>query len=226
MLPNRPKNIDVYSIMSEVIFVSGIDTDAGKSYATGHWANMLKAQGRNVITMKFIQTGCREWSEDIDVHRRIMGCGMLADDLSHLTAPVVFTYPASAQLAAAIDGRSIELEVIDRAVEELSKRYDTILIEGADGLMVPITDTFMAVDYAATRNLPVALVTNSRLGSINHTVLSLEALKSRGLRLHTVLYNTYYDGRDKVIAADTRAFIGRYVGREFPQTPVIDIPTI
>lgn len=210
--------------MSEVIFISGIDTDAGKSYATGYWANLLAAQGSRVITTKFIQTGCTGTSEDIEVHRAIMGCGMLPEDEARLTAPIILTYPASAQLAAAIDGCEIDLSLIDDATARLAESFDTILIEGAGGLMVPITDEFMAIDYAVTRRLPVALVTNSRLGSINHTVLSLEAIRSRGLRLHTLLYNTFYDSRDRVIAADTRAFIERYVARHFPGTPIIDIP--
>lgn len=210
--------------MSEVIFISGIDTDAGKSYATGYWANLLAAQGRRVITTKFIQTGCTDTSEDIEVHRTIMGCGTLPEDEARLTAPIILTYPASAQLAAAIDGYEIDLTLIDDATAQLSRSFDTILIEGAGGLMVPITDDFMAIDYAVSRNLPVALVTNSRLGSINHTVLSLEAIRSRGLRLHTLLYNTFYDSRDRVIAADTRAFIERYIARHFPGTPIIDIP--
>lgn len=212
--------------MSEVIFVSGIDTDAGKSYATGYLARRIAKSGRSVITQKFIQTGCREFSEDIELHRLIMGCGMLPEDLDHTTAPVIFTYPASAQLAARIDGRDIDLSIIDQATRRLAERYDTVLIEGAGGLMVPITDDFMAIDYAASRNLPVALVTNSRLGSINHTVLSLEAIASRSIRLHSVIYNTHFDSVDPVIAADTRAFIARYVERHFPGTPLIDIPSI
>lgn len=212
--------------MSEVIFVSGIDTDAGKSYATGYLARRIAESGRSVITQKFIQTGCRDFSEDIELHRRIMGTGMLPEDLDHTTAPVIFTYPASAQLAARIDGREIDLSVIDEATQRLAGRFDTVLIEGAGGLMVPITDEFMSIDYAASRNLPVALVTNSRLGSINHTVLSLEAIAARGIRLHSLIYNTHFDTVDPVIAADTRAFIARYVKRNFPGTPFIDIPSL
>lgn len=211
--------------MAEIIFISGIDTDAGKSYATGYLARQMAAQGRSVITQKFIQTGCGDYSEDIDIHRRIMGTGMLMPDIDHTTAPLIFSYPASAQLAAAIDRREIDLGVIDRATESLAASYDVVLIEGAGGLMVPITDTFFAIDYAATRNLPVALVTNSRLGSINHTVLSLEAIKARGLRLHSLIYNSFYDN-DPVIAADTRGFVRRYVAREFPDAEIIEVPVI
>jgi len=211
--------------MSHTYFISGIDTDAGKSYATGWLARRLMDEGKTVITQKFIQTGNVGTSEDIEVHRRIMGTGMLAEDLDHSTAPIIFSYPASAQLAARIDGRDIDLTVIDAARQKLENRYDVVLVEGAGGLMVPITDDFMAIDYAATRKLPVILVTNSRLGSINHTLLSLEAIASRGMELYAVLYNTYFD-TDAMIAADTRAFIKRYLNRKFPQTIILDVPSL
>ena len=212
-------------MMEKTIFVSGIDTDAGKTFCTAWLANKLRAEGRSVITQKFIQTGCIGSSEDIEAHRRLMGVSPTPFDLDGTTAPIIFSYPASAQLAARIDGREIALTVIDRARRRLEEAFDTVLVEGAGGLMVPITDEFFAIDYAATRHLPVALVTNSRLGSINHTVLSLEALRSRGIALACVLYNTYFD-RDAEIAADTRAFIGRYVERHFPGTPIYDIPAL
>lgn len=211
--------------MGEIIFVSGIHTDAGKSYCTGWWARRLADSGKSVITQKFIQTGNNGFSEDIEVHRRLMGCGMLPEDIDHTTAPVIFSYPCSPQLAARIDGRDIPLDLIDSASDALARRYDIVLVEGAGGLMVPVTDDFFTIDYVASRNLPLALVVHGGLGSINHAVLSLEAVKARGIRLHTVLYNTYFDS-DPVIAADTRAFIARYLDRHFPGTPVIDVPAL
>lgn len=211
--------------MSKAYFISGIDTDAGKSYATGLLAASMMREGRKVITQKFIQTGNEEWSEDIEVHRRIMGTGMLPEDLDHTTAPVIFSYPASAQLAARLDGKEIDLGVIDRATERLLQSYDTVLVEGAGGLMVPITDTFLAIDYVVTRRMPLILVTNGRLGSINHTLLSLEAVKARGIELDTVVYNTHFDS-DPVIAADTLGFITRHLARHFPSTKLITIPTV
>lgn len=210
---------------SEVIFISGIDTDAGKSYCTAWLANDLRRKGKSVVTMKFIQTGCENESEDIVTHRRLMEMELLDEDRSGLTAPIILHYPASAQLAARLDGVEIDLAVIDNALTQLRERFDIVLVEGAGGLMVPITDDFFAIDYARTRALPIALVTNSRLGSINHTVLSLEAIKTRGIELHSILYNHYFDN-DKVIAEDTRSFVERYVNSHFPETPIIDIETI
>lgn len=211
--------------MSDVIFISGIDTDAGKSYATGWLAKHLIEQGHSVVTQKFIQTGNDGFSEDIVLHRRLMGIGQLPEDTDLTTSPVIFTYPASAQLAARLDGRPIDLETIDNATHRLSERYDTVLIEGAGGLMVPVTDDFYTIDYIVSRRLPLMLVTNGRLGSINHTVLSLEAIKARGIELRAVLYNLHFD-TDKVIADDTHAFIERYLAKRFPDTELIDIPTL
>lgn len=211
--------------MSDVIFISGIDTDAGKSYATGWLAKHLIEKGHSVVTQKFIQTGNDGFSEDIVLHRRLMGIGQLPEDTDLTTSPVIFTYPASAQLAARLDGRPIDLETIDNATHRLSERYDTVLIEGAGGLMVPVTDDFYTIDYIVSRRLPLMLVTNGRLGSINHTVLSLEAIKARGIELRAVLYNLHFD-TDKVIADDTHAFIERYLAKRFPDTELIDIPTL
>lgn len=201
----------------KTIFISGIDTDAGKTYATAWLANKLIGEGKSVITQKFIQTGNIDQSEDILAHRKLMGIDLLPEDLDHTTAPIIFTYPASAQLAASIDGKEIDLGLVDSSTEKLSEKYDIVLVEGAGGLMVPITDTFLTIDYVSSRNLPVALVTNGRLGSINHTILSLEALKSRNIEVVFVLYNTFFD-KDKTIAEDTQRFIRQYLKRNFPET--------
>ncbi len=210
----------------KVYFVTGIDTDAGKSFATGWLAKEMMDRGINVITEKFVQTGCKEWSEDIDIHRKIMGIGMLEEDLNHLTAPLIYSYPCSAQLAAKIDKRDIDLSVVDNSLEILSQKFDTVLLEGAGGLMVPLTDEFLTIDYIESRKLPVILVTNAKLGSISHTVLALEAIKHRNIKLASVLFNNHFNSSDKVIADDTRNWIERYVAREFPGVKVIDVPSV
>ena len=169
--------------MSDIIFISGIDTDAGKTYATAWLANRLIEKGKRVITQKFIQTGNEGYSEDIIKHRELMNTELFPEDKDFTTSPVIFSYPASAQLAARIDGKEIDLEAIRRSTSLLASRYDTVLIEGAGGLMVPITDSYFTIDYIADENLPIALVTNGILGSINHTILSLEAIKNRGIKL-------------------------------------------
>ena len=80
---------------SNIYFVSGIDTDAGKSYCTAWLARELAQNGKRVITQKFIQTGNTGHSEDIDLHRRITGTGYLPEDEEGLTMPEIFSYPCS-----------------------------------------------------------------------------------------------------------------------------------
>lgn len=206
-------------------FVSGIHTDAGKSYCTGWFARQLMQERKSVVTQKFIQTGNLDISEDIEVHRRIMGMDFLPEDLDRTTAPLIFTHPCSPQLAARLDGRDIPLELIDEATKVLEKRFDVVLIEGAGGLMVPVTDDFFTIDYVATRRLPLIMVVNSALGSINHTILSFEAIKARGIEMQYVLYNHYFD-TDALIAEDTFEFIQRYLSRHFPDTKIIEVPAI
>ncbi|MCM1110147.1 MAG: dethiobiotin synthase [Clostridium sp.] len=208
------------------IFITGIDTDAGKSYATAWYAARLAAAGRKVITQKFIQTGNDTFSEDIELHRRLAGARWSDADHRRLTAPIIFSYPASAQLAARIDGVDhIDLSIVDRARRELLETYDTVLVEGAGGLMVPVTDEEFTIDYVTSRRLPVILVTNSRLGSINHTVLSLEAIRNRNIPLLAVIYNHHFDTAEE-IAADSRRFVGQYVARIFPDAEVLDMPSL
>ena len=219
-------------------FVSGIHTDAGKSYCTGWYARRLMDDGKSVITQKFIQTGNIGMSEDIEVHRRLMQTGLLPEDTQplilpgnkrhecgNITAPLIFTHPCSPQLAARLDNRGIDPYVIDIASEKLETRYDIVLIEGAGGLMVPITDNFLTIDYIATRHLPLIMVVNSTLGSINHTLLSFEAIKNRNIEMPVVLYNTHFDS-DPLIACDTFGFISRHLTRHFPETRLLKVPSL
>lgn len=210
--------------MKQTFFLTGIDTDAGKTYATAFMARRMMDRGLRVITQKFIQTGCKDFSEDIEAHRRLLGMPLQPEDLDHTTAPIIFTYPASAQLAARLDKRDIDLSLIDRATARLLENHDVVIVEGAGGLMVPVTDDFFAIDYAASRHIPVILTTNGVLGSINHTILSLKAIASRSLELPYVIYNKHFD-TDGVIAADTLAFIRRYLAKHFPTTELIEMPS-
>ena len=212
--------------MKRAYFVTGIDTDAGKSIVTGVLARALSARGERVITQKFIQTGCDGLSEDIETHRRIMGIGLLPEDEDGTTCPIVFTYPASPHLAAAIDGRDIDLTLIGRSTEKLLQKYDTVLIEGAGGLYVPLSEAYQTIDYVAEHGLPVVLVTSPRLGSINHTLLSFEAIKNRDIALDTVLYNLYPTVEDKTIQEDTMKYIKQYLSKHFPGTKFEVVPEI
>ena len=146
-----------------IIFVSGIDTGVGKSFATGYIAKGWNAKGIRTITQKFIQTGNDDISEDIEIHRKIAGTGFLPEDESRLTMPEIYSYPCSPHLAAEIDGRPIDFSKIEKAAEILAGQYDRVLQEGAGGLMVPLTRDLLTIDYVRDRQLPLILVTSGNI---------------------------------------------------------------
>ncbi len=211
---------------SGVYFISGIDTDAGKSYATGYLARELCAEGIRTITQKFIQTGNVDLSEDIELHRRIMGIPLAAEDREGLTMPEIFSYPASPLLASRLDDRPIDFQKIEAATRELSRRYEVVLLEGAGGLMVPLTEDQFTIDYIVQMGYPVIFVTSGKLGSINHTLLSLEAIKSRNIPLAAVAYNLYPTVEDRIIQKDTQEYIQGYLEKNFPDTELVLVPEI
>lgn len=196
-------------------FITGIGTDVGKSWATGWLARRYMEEGKTVITQKFIQTGNVGHSEDIEVHRKIMGIKMTPEDLDMTTAPEIFSYPCSPDLAAKIDGRPIDFDRILKATETLESRYDVVLIEGAGGIMVPLNGEYLTIDYIKDHNLPTVVVTNGQLGSINHTLLTLYAIEEFGIHLEEVVYNHYFD-KDEIICMDTIEYLKEYLKGHFP----------
>ena len=190
--------------MSEgrVLAVTGIDTDIGKTVATGLLARWLSLKGYNVITQKIVQTGCKEISEDIVKHRRLMGMELQDADTSGLTCPYIFPEPCSPHLAAMLAGKKIDCEVITAATKELQQQYHYVLVEGVGGLLVPLNDEMTLLDYFQQENYPLVLVSSSRLGSINHTLAALELAKGRGLNVTGILYNRFRE-ENRTIAEDS-----------------------
>lgn len=209
-----------------VIVVSGIDTGTGKTVATGLLAKALLDRGVQVITQKLVQTGCAgKIAEDIIEHRRLMGTGLMPEDHEGLTSPYVFAYPASPHLSARIGSSVIDPLVIRRATFRLQQRYSTILLEGAGGLLVPLDGDLLLADYIRDAGYPLLLVTSSRLGSINHTLLSIEACQKRGISIRGIIFNRFREA-DRVIGDDAFATISHFLKRYGIAAPIVTLDEI
>ena len=211
--------------MKKTYFISGIDTDAGKSIVTGLIAKSLLNSGVNVITQKFIQTGNTTSSEDIDLHREIMGVEPYEVDTNRTTCPYIFTYPASPHLAAEIDKKEIDVNKITEATATLEKQFDTVLLEGAGGLFVPVTREYYTIDYVQDTNLPLILVTSSKLGSINHTLMSLELCKKRNINLVGLIYNEFPNDSEHILNDSSKVF-QHYLNENFPDCKIVNVPIV
>lgn len=208
-----------------VYFISGIDTDAGKSIVTGVIARTLLKKGVNVVTQKFIQTGCVGISEDILKHREIMGIDPLEVDKDGTTCPYVMTYPASPHLAAEIDKVDIDVKRIHQSTLKLAAMYDMVLLEGAGGLYVPVTRDYLTIDYIQEYKHPLILVSSSKLGSINHTLMSLELCRLRGIEVKYVVYNDFPNDSE-FIKNDSITIIRQYLQQHFPTCELLELPVV
>ena len=218
-----------------VLFISGIDTDIGKTYATGMIAKALMQQGINVITQKLIQTGVSvncdsgemNIADDIITHRQLMGIALQPCDVDSTTCPYRYKKPASPHLAVRLANTVLDPEIITKSTQQLQANYDVVLLEGAGGLLVPITEQLLTLDYIVTQGYPVILVTSGRLGSINHTLLSLEAIRARGLTMHSVIYNHIHDTADNTdteIANSSIDYLKNYLAQNYPNANWLQLP--
>lgn len=207
----------------KVFFISGIDTGVGKTYATGMLARAIAQKGHSVITQKMVQTGNTDISEDIVKHRELMGIELTKDDKNGITCPYVFTYPCSPHMAAERDKKEINVPYINIQTAHLKKKYDYVLLEGAGGLMVPYSYDKLTIDFIREMHYPVILVTSGKLGSINHTLLSLFACQEYGVQVAAVVYNLYPQ-IDKEIEDNTLLYLRRHISKYCPRTELIVLP--
>lgn len=207
--------------MNLPIAVCGIDTGVGKSVVTGLLARHLLDQGSSVITQKLVQTGCVR-PEDIFLHRRLMGIGWQPVDEQRLTCPYCFPLAASPHLAAEKAGATaVDPTRLNQAADQLAKQFDQLIIEGAGGLLVPLTRSLLLLDYLQSRNWPLLLVTSPRLGSINHTLLCLEAVKQRQMRLLGLVYNLHGSYPLEIVSDSLSVFRAALAKQGFPEKIVL-----
>lgn len=208
------------------IFITGIDTDSGKSYATGMLWRYLKKNGHQAITQKLIQTGCSSpVAEDIITHRSFVAGTLLPEDHQGLTCPQIFKFPASPHLAAALENQTVNIQAIDQATAQLTEQFDDVLIEGAGGLNVPLQCDMLTSDWLANHQYPTIIVSSGRLGSINHTLLTLEVAARRNIPISGIIYNLYPAGNPQITADSKSLFIEYLQQFNFPPA-LVELPLI
>lgn len=193
------------------IFVAGTDTGVGKTVVTGLLARHLSMRGYRVVTQKWVQTGR---ASDLDAHLRWMG-RRRAEFRRFLRAmvPVALAAPVSPHLAAEFCGARISASRIRRDFARLSQHFDFVIVEGTGGLLVPFSRKRLLMDLAQELDLPVLLVAGNRLGAINHTLLSLEALKARKMKLLGVIFNNLPGARNATVLRDNPKVIESLSGQ-------------
>jgi len=170
--------------MTHGFFVTGTDTGVGKTLVACALLRALRARGRDPAGMKPIETGVGQAGPlDALALRAAAGDVDPLDDV----CPQRFSLPAAPSVAAAAEGRRVELWAVRRAFERLSARHDCVIAEGAGGLLVPLAERECMADLARDLGLPLLVVARAALGTVNHTLLTLEAAVARGLSVAGVV---------------------------------------
>ena len=178
--------------MGMTIFITGTDTEVGKTVFAGGLAMALRERGVDVGIMKPAVTGCRtrggrRISDDVNFLVSASGC----DDDPALICPYMLRDPLAPQVAAEREGTRIDVRTILGAFRKLKNSHDALIVEGAGGLFVPIKKNYFMIDLIAAMGSPIVVVARPGLGTINHTLLSCEAARARNIGVAGIVINNY-----------------------------------
>jgi len=177
-------------IKARGLFITGTDTGVGKTLITAGLAYSLREYGFSIGVMKPVETGCRE-----EKGHRIPGDGTFlkymagSEEALEKTVPYRFRAPLAPKVAGDKEGIRIDLSRIQRIYEKISSCHDLTLVEGAGGLLVPLTPRYHMADLMERLGLPVLLVGRLGLGTLNHTLLSLHYLSTRKIPVAGIILN-------------------------------------
>jgi dethiobiotin synthase len=202
-------------------FVTGTDTGIGKTYVSRLLCDAFAEQKRTTY-MKPVQTGCVRAPDGIltspDYDFVMQGRATLVAALDD-HVPYRFEPACSPHLAASRAGVLISLEDIRKKYARIADKKSVTIVEGAGGVLAPLSESIAMVDLMLHLGLPVILVTSPRVGTLNHTFLTLQALESRGIEPAGVVINNVHQVQVNYIYRDTL----RMVRERVPGTPLLEI---
>lgn len=173
------------------LFITGTDTGVGKTYVACEVVRELREAGHRVGVLKPACSGALldadgqpHW-DDLDRLRSVLGRDVPGDRI----CPQRFLAPLAPPVAAQQEGRSVEVDAIQRSFDAWQSECDILIVEGAGGVLCPLTDQLNMADLADRFDLPLLIVARLGLGTINHTLLTVEAARQRRLPVAGIIFN-------------------------------------
>jgi dethiobiotin synthetase len=200
-------------------FVTGTDTGAGKTVVAAALAAALRARGERVAAFKPVVTGTEEprdpdWPPDHELLADAAGTTPEA------VSPLRFAPAVSPHLAAEIAERAIDTDALLAAAHSAAAGADVLVAEGVGGLLVPLTPRVSVRDFAAALGLPVVVAARPGLGTINHTLLTVEAARAAGLAVRAVVITPWPEEPARMIASNRETI------ERLGELPVCGLPAV
>jgi len=194
------------------VFVTGTDTSVGKTTIAAGLVGFLRKQGFDVGVMKPVATGAIECDSGklISQDAEMLVKFSASTDPWEWINPYCLATAVTPSLAAKIEGVLISVEKIKSSYEEIAKRHDFVVVEGAGGAMSPVFDDLVVGDLIRALNLPALIVSRSALGTINHTLMTDECLRTRQVPVLGFFLNRF--PKNPNLAESTNAEIIASVG--------------
>lgn len=188
-------------------FVTGTDTGVGKTRFSCLLIEALRAEGRDAVGYKPVCSGDRD---DAVLLANASG-GLDLDAVN----PVWLKAAVAPWVAGMLENRPIDPEVLLEGYRGLAAEHETVIVEGAGGWRVPIAEGYDIADLAADLKLPVVLVVGNRLGALNHTILTIDSIRSRGLEIAGLVINHLAD------ELDTAAITNKGIVEQLTGVPIM-----
>jgi dethiobiotin synthetase len=214
MLYDNLYSLQHYDIaMKKGFFITGTDTSVGKTFVTAGILQAMQAAGYNVCPMKPVETGCSISKGRLvtDDALRLLKVSCIDEDID-LINPYRFRQPLAPLIAAAAEDKRVSKKRIISAYNNLKKKYEVLLVEGAGGIMVPLTRRTLFVDLIKEMDIPLIIIARPGLGTINHTLLTIEAARSNGIQIEGVVFNHTEKSRSD-ISVKTNPEVVRRIGK-------------
>jgi len=199
-------------MINNSLFITGTDTSVGKTFVSARLLEFLRTKGIQAGYQKWVATGVEaEMPEDLALCLDAAGISS-TPELVAQQVPYCFKFPASPHLAAKMEDRTVKTGPIKKNYETLAARYEWLIVEGVGGLMVPLRRDLLLADLLAQLQPKTLLVAKSGLGTLNHTLLTLEALRHRNIPVFGIVFSDTDAVEDEKLVQDNMQTI-QEIGR-------------
>jgi dethiobiotin synthetase len=176
--------------MTKGFFIAGTDTGVGKTVIAAGLAGLYRQLGMRVGVMKPIESGCKGLKDGLEPQDALFLKKMSSSpDVLDQIVPYRLELPVTPSVAAEMEGIEIDLNEVTCIYQQLERNYDLMLVEGAGGLLAPLYKRLTSVDLVRLLGIPMIVVARNTLGTINHTLLTVEHARQRGLTLAGIIIN-------------------------------------